>query len=134
MSVLVPPMSNVTIRSASTSVPSWRPKMTPAAGPESSVWLGKRLPTSIRISPPCDCITYFCGVATPTASSWSSSAARYVSMIGPTYASSTVVAMRGYSRIVGRISLESETRSCGATSRMIAAVSFSCAASMNENR
>ena len=65
MSVLVPPMSKVTTFLRPVARASAAPATTPAAGPEISVWLGKRAPIVMRIRPPFDCIRNICGVVMP---------------------------------------------------------------------
>src|SRR5580704_13015618 len=52
ISVLVPPMSRVTKLRRPVASASATPATTPAAGPEVNVWLGKRAPMVMRISPP----------------------------------------------------------------------------------
>ena len=64
MSAEVPPMSSVMRFSCPLTVPTWRPAITPAAGPESrrfTAWWGA---CPISATPPLDCMTRI-GQATP---------------------------------------------------------------------
>jgi hypothetical protein len=57
MSVLVPPMSMVSREGSSSIRPSSAAAVMPAAGPESSVWIGMRAASAAPITPPFDLVT-----------------------------------------------------------------------------
>ena len=56
MSVLVPPMSNVTRSPRPVSWATWRPAAMPPAGPDSTAPAARRADSLIGATPPCDCM------------------------------------------------------------------------------
>ena len=56
MSELVPPVSKVMRLSMPLTSPRWRPPMTPATGPDITVWIGVRASMRALAAPPSDFI------------------------------------------------------------------------------
>jgi hypothetical protein len=56
MSVLVPPMSNVTRSPRPVSRATWRPAAMPPAGPDSTAPAASRAASRMGATPPCDCM------------------------------------------------------------------------------
>ena len=69
-------MSKVMMSGMPTARQAATPAVTPPAGPDNTVVTARRDAASKVDMPPLDCITYFCGVATPAAASRRSRLAR----------------------------------------------------------
>ena len=54
---MVPPMSNVIMFSTPRRFPRWYAPTTPAAGPDSTQYIGFSVATSTGVRPPFDCMT-----------------------------------------------------------------------------
>ena len=132
MSVLVPPMSMVTMVSAPTRSAKCAPAMTPPAGPDRTVWTGRARADSRVINPPEASITMI-GLSRPTprpvwrSRSRADSAPRYPAMTGVRKALRTVVLARSNSRNSREMSVEIETTTPGSCCSSTALASRSCA-------
>ena len=122
---VVPPMSKaITFRRPSCSaIP--RAATTPAAGPDSSANTGRAFASSEVMTPPDDCMIWS-GPSRPIPSRPVRMRSRYEPISGRTYAFTTVVAERSYSRCSRRISDESEMLASGSSSARIAPSRCSC--------
>ena len=124
---VVPPMSNAIAFSIPSRCAIPSAATTPAAGPDSSAKTGRRLASSVVITPPEDCMIWSGAASSPISSSPVRIRSRYDDISGRTYALTTVVAVRSYSRCSRRISLESEIVASGSSSARIAPARCSCA-------
>ncbi len=106
-------MSKESRWSTPASAPRVAAARAPAAGPDSSSRMGKRVAVSTVAIPPDDSITKK-DPSNPRSERRSSSPDRYCSARGWTYTLAMVVEARSYSRISGATSEEMETRIPGA--------------------
>ena len=115
---VVPPMSNEIAFAMPSRCATPSAATTPAAGPDSSASTGRCPVSSAVITPPDDCMIVS-GASIPARSSPLRIPATYSRISGRTYALTTVVAERSYSRCSRRISLDSETATPGSSARRI---------------
>ena len=102
---VVPPMSKVIILDRFLARARACAPTTPPAGPDSMMFIGRSAAAISVVRPPLDCIkSKRAGI--PAASRPLRNACRYPATMGITYALTTVVEVRSYSFISGRISQE----------------------------
>src|SRR5262249_49615008 len=93
--------------------------MTPAAGPDSTIYTGRALVEADVITPPLDCITEK-GATAPSARKRDSRESTYRETIGITAAFTAVVLARRYSRNSGHTSDDTDRYARGISSRRTA--------------
>ena len=123
-SALVPPISILSARSKPAMRATNAAPATPPAGPDSASDAAERAASVASAMPPPDPTTP--GEGKPSAFSRSASRRRYAPTPGRAYASQHVVAVRSYSRISGRTSLEQTTSTPGRRRAIAAASRCSC--------
>src|SRR5438477_78806 len=104
----VPPMSTEMKLSTPTSPATRHAPITPPAGPDASVAIGRADTEGAAAIPPLDCMTSR-GRLNPLSASRSTSRLRYRRTTGPIYALTTVVEVRSNSGAAGWISWDSDT-------------------------
>ena len=113
---VVPPMSKAIALSMPSRCAIPSAATTPAAGPDSSANTGRSFASSAVITPPEDCMIESGARRARSPSSPVRIRSMYDDISGRTYALTTVVADRSYSRCSRRISLESEIVGAGSSS------------------
>jgi hypothetical protein len=122
---VVPPMSKVMMLACPARPPKRAAPTTPAAGPLSTTMAGFLITCSTSIVPPLDCIITS-GASNPCCTRRCCRERRYVVTSGPTYAFTTVVLVRSYSRISGNTSLDIETKHSGSAAENRSPMRRSC--------
>ena len=90
--------------------------MTPAAGPDSSIWTGVCAARWADMMPPFDCMMRT-GASERAVLTLSTRESVYDLTMGPREALTTVVLVRSYSRISGSTSTDRETKTPGSVRR-----------------